>query len=120
MLFIIGSLVVGVLAALLVPFYFSVTVSQYIAIALLAGIDSIFGGWAASINNNFRLNIFLSGFFGNMLLATALTYLGNLLNVDLYFAAVLIFGTRLFNNFAIIRRFVLGKYSLEGFYKKTG
>ena len=101
---------VGVLAALYTNFTIPVALSQYFAIMILAGLDTIFGGIASNINKNFRLKIFISGFFGNALLAALLTYIGTILSVDIYFAAVLVFGTRLFQNFAIIRRFLLSRY----------
>ncbi len=111
MIVIVSCLIVGVLAALFVPFNFSTQITPYIAIALLAGFDSIFGGIVATLNNNFKLNIFVTGFFGNALLAAIITYIGTLLNVDLSIAAIVVFGTRLFQNFAIIRRFLIDKHN---------
>ncbi len=43
------------------------------------------------------------------LLATLLAYLGDKLGIPLYFAAVIVFGSRIFNNFATIRRILLDK-----------
>jgi len=42
------------------------------------------------------------------ILAGSLTFLGDRLGVELYYAAVVAFGVRLFNNLAIIRRRILG------------
>ena len=109
-LVIITCVAVGILAAMFTPYTIPSSLSPYFAIGILAGLDSIFGGIASNINNNFRMKIFISGFFGNALLAALLTHIGKILNVDIYFAAVLVFGTRLFQNFAIIRRFLLSKY----------
>ncbi|HQE67430.1 MAG TPA: small basic family protein, partial [Bacillota bacterium] len=36
-----------------------------------------------------------------------LTYIGDQLGVPIYYAAIFAFGVRLFQNFAIIRRYVL-------------
>lgn len=109
-MFIVICLLVGILCALFLPFTFSVQASKYIAIAILAGFDSVFGGIAASFNNNFKMKIFLTGFFGNALIAAALLYVGSLLNIDMTVAAIVVFGTRIFQNFAIIRRFLIEKY----------
>ena len=49
-------------------------------------------------------SFFISGLLTNMLLAGLLTFLGDRLGVDLYVAAVVAFGVRLFNNLGIIRR----------------
>jgi small basic protein len=89
------------------------------AIGILAGLDSVFGGIASAINNNFKIKIFTTGFFGNSIIAVGLIYLGSLLNVDLSIAAIVVFGTRIFQNFAIIRRFLLGKYAKDDFTTKT-
>ncbi len=70
----------------------------------------MFGGIAATVNNNFKMQIFITGFFGNAIIAALLTYVGSLLNVDMSIAAVVVFGTRIFQNFAIMRRFMLEKY----------
>ena len=50
---------------------------------------------------------FLSGLVTNALLAAGLTFLGDRLGVELYYAAIVAFGVRLFNNLAIIRRRLL-------------
>ena len=46
----------------------------------------------------------------NTLLAAGLTYLGDMLGVDLYLAAVVVFGVRIFENLAKIRRLILGRF----------
>jgi small basic protein len=81
----------------------------YISIAILACLDSVFGGVKANLEGNFNVKIFLSGFFGNSLLAALLAYIGDRLGVPLYYAAIFTFGSRLFDNFASIRRLILFK-----------
>ncbi len=111
MLMVIFCVLIGAMIALFVPFNVPSGISHYIAIALLAGFDSIFGGLVAYFGGKFKLGIFLSGFFGNTILATLILYIGNLLNVDLSIAAIVVFGTRLFHNFATLRRHVINKIS---------
>jgi len=89
----------------------SYTYSSYLSIAIIAALDTVFGGIASVVKKNFDLKIFLSGFFGNSILAIALTYLGNKLNVDIYLAAIIVFVGRMFNNLAIIRRYYIEKWS---------
>jgi len=89
----------------------SYTYSSYLSIAIVAALDTVFGGIAAVIKGNFDLKIFLSGFFGNSLLSIALTYLGEKLNVDIYLAAIVVFVGRMFTNLAIIRRYYIDKWS---------
>lgn len=82
---------------------------QYVAVAILACLDSVFGAAAASTGKNFKMHIFLSGFFFNALFSIFLVYLGDLLNVELYLAPIVVFGGRILNNFSIIRRDVLDR-----------
>lgn len=79
------------------------TFTEYIAVAILAFLDSIFGGIASNMQNKFDIYVFISGFFLNALIAMFLVYLGQKLNVDIYLAAVIVFSTRLFTNLSIIR-----------------
>lgn len=86
------------------------TYSSYLSIAIIAALDTVFGGIASVVKGNFDLKIFLSGFFGNSILSIALTYLGEKLNVDIYLAAIVVFVGRMFTNLAIIRRYYLDKW----------
>ena len=87
--------------------------SKYLAIAILACIDSVFGGIAGYVEKKFDLAVFVTGFFGNALLAVILIYIGEKLSLDLYLAAVFVFGNRMFINFAIIRRYLLNKFKKQ-------
>ena len=98
--------VIGIYAPM-VPY----TYSGYLAIAIIAALDSVFGGIASTLNKQFDLKIFVSGFFGNAILSMLLTYLGQKLNVDIYLAAIVVFVGRMFNNLAIIRRYYLQKWT---------
>lgn len=110
-MFPILGLVIGVIIGIFIPYNIPNQYSNYVAIAILAALDSVFGGVAATIQGKFDMKVFLSGFFGNALLAAGLSYIGDKLNIQIYLAAVFAFGNRLFLNFAIIRRFLLNKFS---------
>ena len=99
---------------LVVPYAFT----EYIAVAILAFLDSLFGAAAASMQKKFDLPIFITGFFGNAIIAIFLVFLGQKLNVDIYLAAVIVFSTRLFNNFSIIRRMAVDDVSKKRKKKK--
>ena len=88
----------------------SYTYSSYLAIAIIAALDSVFGGITSVIKKNFDLKIFVTGFFGNAILAILLTILGQKLNVDIYLAAIVVFVGRMFVNLAIIRRYYVDKW----------
>ena len=107
---IIGCVAGAILGSLapVIPY----TYSSYLSIAIIAALDSVFGGIASVIKGNFDLKIFLSGFFGNSILSIALTYLGEKLNVDIYLAAIVVFVGRMFTNLAIIRRHYIDRWVL--------
>ena len=102
--------ILGALIGMNVPMI-SYTYSSYLAIAIIAALDSVFGGITSVINKNFDLKIFVTGFFGNAILAILLTILGQKLNVDIYLAAIVVFVGRMFNNLASIRRYYLEKWT---------
>ncbi len=89
----------------------SYTYSSYLAIAIVAALDSVFGGIASVINRKFDIKIFVSGFFGNAILAILLTILGEKLNVDIYLAAIVVFVWRMFMNLGTIRRYYVEKWT---------
>lgn len=109
MLFALIGIVVGIAAGLLIPATYSAEYSIYISIAILTSTDAIFGGINAMMEDKFDTGIFLSGFIGNALLAVLLTYLGEILGVPLYYAAIFAFGIRLFQNLASIRRHIFNR-----------
>lgn len=109
-LVILISCVLGVIVGLNVPMI-SYTYSRYLAIAIIAALDSVFGGIASLINKRFDIKIFVSGFFGNAILAILLTILGEKLDVDIYLAAIFVFVWRMFENLGIIRRYYVEKWS---------
>lgn len=105
---ILGSLL-GVVVGVNAPII-SYTYSSYLAIAIIAALDSVFGGISSVLKKNFDLKIFLSGFFCNAILSILLTYLGQKLNVDIYLAAIVVFVGRMFTNLTIIRRYYVEKW----------
>lgn len=96
----------------------SYTYSGYLAIAIIAALDSVFGGITSMLKGNFDFKIFISGFFGNAILSIILTWLGVKLNVDIYLAAIVVFVGRMFTNLAIIRRYYIEKWVNRGKTKK--
>lgn len=105
--------VIGLLIGMLLGVIFDVNIptnfSPYMSVAILACLDSVFGAIRANLSKNFKADIFISGFFGNSILAACLAYLGDKLGIPMYIAAVIVFGGRIFDNFAIIRRIILDR-----------
>ena len=105
----IAGLLTGIFLGMLMPFTIPLTLSKYFSVAILAGLDTTIGGIRAGLENQFNLTVFVSGFTCNIFIAILLVYLGDLLGIDLYFAAIIVFGVRLFNNVTTIRRIILKK-----------
>ncbi|TEB17989.1 hypothetical protein Psfp_00112 [Pelotomaculum sp. FP] len=103
------SLAAGVAMGLNLPLVLPQAYAKYMSVAALAALDSVFGGIRAAMEEHFDNTIFITGFFSNALLAAGLAYFGERLGMDLYLAAVVAFGVRLFQNLAIIRRHLLKK-----------
>jgi small basic protein len=107
---ILVGLSVGVVFGFMFNFSFPTEYAFYITMALLAALDSLLGAARSHLEGRYNNLIFISGFIVNAVLAGVLTYLGDLLGVPLYYAAILVFGGRLFNNLAVIRRIIIDRY----------
>jgi small basic protein len=105
------GLLVGVILGLLTDIRIPDEYSNYLSIAVLAALDTLFGGIRAHLQNIYDDKVFVSGFFFNILLAASLAFLGVHLGVDLYLAAVFAFGVRLFQNIAVIRRILISNWT---------
>lgn len=101
------GLIAGLIIGIFLPFHIPQAYSNYAAVAILAALDSVLGGFSASLEGRFDIKVFLSGFFGNSLLAALLAFIGDKLGIQLYLAAVFAFGNRIFLNFGNIRRKLL-------------
>ena len=106
-LFLIVGLALGLLTNITIPDIYT----NYLSIAVLAALDTLFGGVRAQLESKFDQKVFISGFFFNVSLAAFLAFLGVQLGIDLYLAAIFAFGVRLLQNIAIIRRILLDRYS---------
>lgn len=101
------GLVVGVVLGLLVGVEIPLGFVKYTAIAVLAALDTVLGGLRAQLEGRFDLVVFTSGFVVNTCFAALLTAIGDLLGVDVYLGAVIVFSMRIFNNVSFIRRDLL-------------
>jgi small basic protein len=108
---IIAGFVVGIVAGVLSPFTFPILYARYLSIAVLAALDTTFGGLRSSLEGNYDNGIFITGFFTNALLAAGLVFLGDRIGVEnLYLAGVVALGIRMFNNLGYIRRALFTKW----------
>ncbi len=101
------GLAIGIAIALFTPARFPAAYSDYMAVGILAALDSVFGGIRAGLEERFDRIVFVSGFVVNMALAASLTLVGDKLGVDLFLGATVAFSIRIFTNVGIIRRHLL-------------
>lgn len=83
----------------------------YLAVACLAGLDTVCGGIKSNFEGRFQTDVFISGFFTNCLLAFFLAWMGDKIGVDIFLVCGIIFGQRIFNNLSLIRRHLLNSYA---------
>ncbi|MBC8063715.1 MAG: small basic family protein [Chlorobia bacterium] len=84
--------------------------AKYLAVACLAGLDSVCGGIRSGLEGKFHNEVFISGFVFNIIIAFALAWLGDKIFIDLFLAVALVLGARIFNNLSLIRRFLLTRW----------
>ncbi len=109
----IFALVIGIMLGSILSFEIPLWMAKYLSIAVLAALDSVLGGVRGIYEDNFNGVVLLSGFVSNAILAALLAFLGDQLSVDLYMAAVFVFGIRIFNNLSTIRHYIV-----SGFLKR--
>lgn len=104
------AVLLGILAGLFVPYNLSSETLPYVAVGIIAAMDTVFGGIWANMNRRFKVGMFISGLISNALLAIAFIFMGNKLGIDLSLAVVVVFGVRIFNNLSSIRRYLFERY----------
>lgn len=83
---------------------------QYLAVACLAGLDSVCGGVRSGLEGKFHSDVFITGFISNIIIAFFLAWLGDQIVINLFLAVALVLGARIFTNLSLIRRFLLTKW----------
>lgn len=84
--------------------------AQYIAVACLAGLDTVCGGVRSGLEGKFHNDVFITGFISNVLIAFFISWLGDQIGINLFLAAALVLGSRIYTNLSLIRRYALTKW----------
>ncbi len=103
----IGLLIGAVIALLLRPTV-PAEMTRYVAMGVVAAVDASFGGMRAYVERTFNDRSFVLAFVSNAAVAAGLVWLGDQLAVDLTTAVVVVFGIRIFQNLAALRRRLFG------------
>ncbi len=104
------GLILGIALGVLTDIEIPSVYENYLSIAVLAALDTMFGGIRAQLQQVYDDKVFITGFFFNIALAAGLAFLGVHIGVDLYLAAIFAFGVRLFQNIAVIRRILITRW----------
>lgn len=106
---IVAGIIIGILLGIIFPYTYNPQYSLYVSIVILASMDSIIGGAKAIMEDEFDGAIFLSGFIVNGIFAGFFAFLGDKVGIPLYYAPIVTFGGRIFDNIAGIRRIFIEK-----------
>ncbi|MCU0315515.1 MAG: small basic family protein [Fimbriimonadaceae bacterium] len=101
------ALVVGILLGALLTDLVPKELQPYLGLMVIAGLDSVFGGWRSSMEGKFTTDVFVTGFVSNIVIALGLGFLGDRIGISLFLAAAVVMGMRIFNNLSSIRRIAL-------------
>lgn len=107
------GIIIGCLVGIALAIGLNITIppeySVYSAAVILVIFDAVFEAVAAVIEKKFKLNILAANVIFNSFAVLLLVYIGNLIGLELIFAAIVVFGARILKKFSIIRRFLLNK-----------
>ncbi len=97
---------IGVLLGLLLKPEVPLWLEPYLAIAVIAALDAVFGGVRAALEGVFNDRIFVISILSNVVVAAVIVFLGIQLGVgaQLSTGVVVVLGLRIFSNVAAIRR----------------
>ncbi len=104
------ALLLGFLAGQALTFALPAAFATYLSVAILATLDSTLGGIKGVMQDKYDGAILMSGFFINGSISAFMVLMGDWIGVDLYYVAIFVFGLRIFQNLAVIRRELINKF----------
>lgn len=101
----------GIMLGAIIRYAIPPELTRYTAVAIIGVLDAIFGALRAEVvDKNYNFGIFITGLIFNIILAVAITFLGDKMGLDLYLAASVVFTFRIFNNVGVTRRVLVEKW----------
>lgn len=111
MLFALIGILLGLVIGWLLPFTIPIEFTRYTAVVILGIVDALIGAARARLaKDGYDPWIFTTGLLFNIILALGITLFGDVLGLDLYLAATVVFTFRIFGNVGIGRRALLNLY----------
>ena len=104
------GILVGIGIGAIFPITIPLVYARYTAVAVIGLLDSVVGALRANFQGKYDVSIFISGIVSNMILAMAITYLGDKLSLDLYIAVLVVFMIRIFKNIGRMRYSLLTRF----------
>lgn len=106
----LAALVIGIVLGVVFSPSVPDAVQPYLPIAVVAALDSVFGGLRAYLDEIFDAKVFVVSFVFNVMVAALIVWLGDQLGVgtQLSTAIVVVLGIRIFGNAAALRRRLFG------------
>lgn len=100
------GLILGIVLGVSLDVQLPDVLAAYVPIAVVAGLDSAFGGLRAFLDHVYSDKVFIVSFLSNVAIGVGLVYVGDLLGVgqQLSTAILVVFGIRIFTNASAIRR----------------
>lgn len=119
MFFAFIGLIAGIILGWLLPFTIPIEYTRYTAVVILGILDALIGAVRAQLTkDNYDPWLFATGLFFNIMLALGITLFGDMLGLDLYLAATVVFTFRIFRNVGIARRALFDIYLKKHHYLK--
>ncbi len=103
------GLVIGIAAGLILEPTVPLWAEPYLPIAVIAALDAVVGAVRALLDGVFRDRVFVISFLSNVLVASFIVWIGDLLGVgsQMSTGVVVVLTMRIFANAAAIRRHIL-------------
>ncbi len=119
MFFALIGILLGIVIGWFLPFTIPIEFTRYTAVVILGIFDALIGAIRAQLaKDHYDQWLFTTGLFFNILLALGITLFGDLLGLDLYLAATVVFTFRIFSNVGITRRALFDLYLEKHHYLK--
>ena len=90
MIYAIIGLIFGIVGGVLTPGFIPKIYAPYFSVALMAGLDTAFGGLRAAMEGDYDNLVFISGFVVNILLSVFFCDAGIKMDIDFYLIVILV------------------------------